>query len=64
MLFLGHIIKIVGLLLPLLIAVAFFTVSERKLMGAIQRRQGPDVVGSFGLFQALADGLKLFAKET
>lgn len=64
MLFLGHIIKIVGLLLPLLIAVAFFTVSERKLMGAIQRRQGPDVVGSFGLLQALADGLKLFAKET
>ena len=48
----------------MLIAVAFFTVAERKIIGAIQRRKGPNVVGLFGLFQALADGLKLLLKET
>ena len=48
----------------MLIAVAYFTVSERKIMGAIQRRRGPNVIGFIGLLQALADGLKLFVKET
>jgi NADH-quinone oxidoreductase subunit H len=57
-------IKILFLILPVLIAVAFFTVAERKILGSIQRRRGPNVVGVFGLFQALADGLKLFLKET
>ena len=57
-------IKILGIVLPVLISVAYFTVAERKLMGNIQRRQGPNVVGFFGLLQALADGLKLFVKET
>lgn len=57
-------IKILCLVLPVLIAVAFFTVAERKMLGAIQRRRGPNVVGVFGVFQALADGLKLFLKET
>jgi NADH-quinone oxidoreductase subunit H len=57
-------IKILSIVLPLLIAVAFFTVAERKIMGAIQRRRGPNVVGHIGLLQALADGLKLFVKET
>lgn len=52
------------LIIPLLIAVAFFTVSERKIMGIIQRRRGPNVIGYAGLLQALADGLKLFVKET
>jgi NADH-quinone oxidoreductase subunit H len=56
--------KILLVIVPVLIAVAFFTVAERKIMGAIQRRRGPNVVGFFGLFQALADGLKLFLKET
>jgi NADH-quinone oxidoreductase subunit H len=58
------ILKILSIIIPVLIAVAFFTVAERKIMGAIQRRRGPNVVGFMGLLQALADGLKLFVKET
>ena len=57
-------IKILTIIIPVLIAVAFFTVAERKIMGAIQRRRGPNVIGFMGLLQALADGLKLFVKET
>jgi len=52
-----------GTILPLLLAIAFFTVFERKAMAGIQRRQGPNVVGVFGLLQAFADGLKLLLKE-
>lgn len=58
------ILKILAIIIPLLIAVAFFTVAERKIMGIIQRRRGPNVIGYLGLLQALADGLKLFVKET
>jgi NADH-quinone oxidoreductase subunit H len=58
------ILKILSIIVPVLIAVAFFTVAERKIMGAIQRRRGPNVIGFMGLLQALADGLKLFVKET
>ena len=58
------VVKILIIIVPILIAVAFFTVAERKIMGAIQRRRGPNVVGFMGLLQALADGLKLFVKET
>jgi len=58
------IFKILSIVLPLLIAVAYFTIAERKIMGAIQRRRGPNVVGFIGLLQPLADGLKLFVKET
>lgn len=58
------VIKVFVIIIPTLIAVAFFTVAERKIMGAIQRRRGPNVVGFMGLLQALADGLKLFVKET
>jgi NADH-quinone oxidoreductase subunit H len=50
--------------LPLLLAVAFFTLYERTILASLQRRQGPNIVGFYGLFQALADGLKLFVKES
>jgi NADH-quinone oxidoreductase subunit H len=58
------IFKILSIVVPLLIAVAYFTIAERKIMGAIQRRRGPNVIGFIGLLQPLADGLKLFVKET
>jgi len=58
------VLKILAIVVPLLISVAFFTVAERKIMGIIQRRKGPNVIGYLGLMQALADGLKLFVKET
>lgn len=58
------ILKILSMVVPLLISVAYFTIAERKIMGAIQRRRGPNVVGFIGLLQPLADGLKLFVKET
>lgn len=57
------ILKILSIVVPLLISVAYFTIAERKIMGAIQRRRGPNVIGFMGLLQPLADGLKLFAKE-
>lgn len=47
----------------LLIAIAYYTLAERKIMASVQRRRGPNVVGFWGLLQPLADGLKLFAKE-
>jgi NADH-quinone oxidoreductase subunit H len=56
--------KILLLVVPLLIAVAMATYTERKVLGAIQLRKGPNVVGPFGLLQPFADGLKLFFKET
>ena len=58
------IIKIFTILIPLLIAVAYLTLAERKIMASMQRRKGPNVVGFYGLLQPLADGLKLFVKET
>jgi NADH-quinone oxidoreductase subunit H len=47
----------------LLVAIAYFTLAERKIMAAVQRRVGPNVVGLWGLLQPLADGLKLAGKE-
>jgi NADH-quinone oxidoreductase subunit H len=57
-------IKILIIIVPLLIAVAYFTLAERKILGAIQRRKGPNYIGVYGLLQPLSDGLKLLVKET
>ena len=57
-------IKILIIVVPLLISVAYFTLAERKILGAIQRRRGPNVVGVYGLLQPLVDGFKLLVKET
>ncbi len=56
--------QIVAILVPLLTAVAYLTYAERKVIAAMQLRRGPNVVGPFGLFQPIADGLKLMFKET
>ena len=58
------VIKIVVILIPVMLSVAYFTYYERKLMGLMQLRRGPNVVGPFGLLQPIADGVKLFFKET
>jgi len=50
-------------LIPLVLAVAFYTLAERKIMASIQRRQGPKIIGFWGLLQPLVDGSKLVIKE-
>jgi NADH-quinone oxidoreductase subunit H len=57
-------IGILIVIIPLLISVAYMTLFERKVLAFIQRRQGPNVIGAFGLLQPLSDGLKLMMKET
>jgi len=56
--------QIVAIIVPLLIAMAYLTLFERKVMAAMQLRRGPNVVGPFGLLQPFADGVKLLFKET
>ena len=56
--------KILLLAVPLILAMAYLTYAERKVIAAMQLRRGPNVVGPFGLLQPLADGLKLMLKET
>jgi len=58
------VIKILVIVVPVLVAVAYLTYMERKVIGSMHLRRGPNVVGPFGLLQPFADGVKLFLKET
>ena len=58
------VLKILLITVPLLVVMAYLTYAERKVLGAVQLRQGPMMVGPYGLLQAFADGIKLFGKET
>jgi NADH-quinone oxidoreductase subunit H len=57
------IINYLIIIIPILLSVAIFTLFERKIIGYIQRRKGPNLVGFIGILQPLADGLKLMIKE-
>src|SRR6188768_2708091 len=62
--FVAHLIFILLIALPLMLAVAMIIYADRKIWAAMAMRRGPNVVGPFGLLQSFADGLKVFLKET
>lgn len=59
-----HCLHSILFIIPLLVSVAYLTLLERKVLGSIQLRKGPNVIGLFGVLQPFADGLKLLVKET
>ena len=58
------VLQTLAVLVPVLIGMAYLTYAERKILGAIHLRKGPNVVGPFGLLQAFADAIKMITKET
>lgn len=58
-----YLLKILLIFIPILVSVAYFTLAERKILAATQRRRGPNVIGLFGLLQPISDGVKLLFKE-
>ncbi|MGE5146202.1 MAG: NADH-quinone oxidoreductase subunit NuoH [Candidatus Eiseniibacteriota bacterium] len=58
------VLSILAIVVPLLLGIAYLTYAERKVIGWMQLRKGPNVVGPFGLLQPIADGVKLVLKET
>ena len=63
MLILLNFLEVLAVLVPMLLAVAFVTIVERKMLAAAQRRVGPNIVGIYGILQPFADALKLVVKE-
>nr|YP_009589335.1 NADH dehydrogenase subunit 1 [Myotis frater]QBL75908.1 NADH dehydrogenase subunit 1 [Myotis frater] len=58
-----YFINLLTMIVPILLAVAFLTLLERKVLGYMQLRKGPNIVGPYGLLQPIADAIKLFTKE-
>jgi NADH:ubiquinone oxidoreductase subunit H len=52
------------MLLPIIISIALLTLTERKVLGSIQRRKGPNIIGIYGILQPITDGIKLLIKES